>query len=87
MVLLVLVAIVSAVVDIDAVSVIAGIALVMFALALILPSVSVSIRRLHDANLSGWLYLLSFIPVVNNFTAIVFGLLNTNPAGARYDRR
>ncbi|MGV0585656.1 DUF805 domain-containing protein [Mycobacteroides chelonae] len=83
---IVLLAIVSAV-DIDAVTVIVGIVLVLFALALILPSVSVSIRRLHDANLSGWLYLLSFVPVVNYFTAIVFGLLNTDPAGARYDRR
>ncbi len=29
-----------------------------------LPSIAVSVRRLHDSNLSGWFYLVSFIPYV-----------------------
>jgi len=32
------------------------------ALALILPSIAVSVRRLHDRDLSGWWYLLGFVP-------------------------
>ena len=31
-------------------------------LALILPSIAVSVRRLHDRDLSGWWYLLGFVP-------------------------
>lgn len=77
----------AAVLDSDAVSAGTGIVLGLFGLTLALPTISLTIRRLHDANLSGWLYLLSFIPLVNYFTWIVFGLLSTNPAGARYDAR
>jgi uncharacterized membrane protein YhaH (DUF805 family) len=31
-------------------------------LAFILPSIAVSVRRLHDRDLSGWWYLLGFVP-------------------------
>ncbi|QGN57388.1 DUF805 domain-containing protein [Nostocoides sp. HKS02] len=30
--------------------------------ALLLPSIAVSVRRLHDTNRSGWWYLISLIP-------------------------
>lgn len=33
-------------------------------LAILLPSISVSVRRLHDLNKSGWWYLISFIPLI-----------------------
>ena len=29
------------------------------------PEVSLSVRRLHDLNRSGWWYLLNFVPVMN----------------------
>lgn len=38
-----------------------GIASVVF----IIPSLAVSVRRLHDIGKSGWLYLLAFIPLLN----------------------
>ena len=34
-------------------------------LALLLPTVSVSVRRLHDIGKSGWWILLAIIPIVN----------------------
>lgn len=71
----------------DAAAGVVGLIMVLVGLALLLPWIAVSVRRLHDANLSGWLYLLSFVPLVNYFTWIVFGVLNTNPLGARFDRR
>ncbi|WPA90791.1 DUF805 domain-containing protein [Providencia zhijiangensis] len=46
---------------------IAGILLGIYALATIIPSIAVSVRRLHDTEKSGWWYLISFIP----FGAIV----------------
>lgn len=80
-------AIAAAVIDTDEVSALFAIVLILFGLALTVPTISLAVRRLHDANLSGWLYLLSFIPLVNYFTWAVFGMLSTNPAGARYDAR
>ena len=35
---------------------------VLYALGVLLPSIGVSIRRLHDTGKSGWWLLLSFIP-------------------------
>lgn len=36
--------------------------LVIVGLGLVIPSITVTIRRLHDLGFSGWLYLLSFVP-------------------------
>ena len=47
-------------------------------LALLLPTVSVSVRRLHDIGKSGWWILLAIIPIVNFigiFVIIVFTLM------------
>jgi len=41
-------------------------------LALLVPSISVSVRRLHDTDRSGWWLLLGFIPVVGVIVLIVF---------------
>lgn len=36
----------------------------LFALAVLLPSIAVAARRLHDTNRSGWLQLVGFIPLI-----------------------
>ena len=36
----------------------------LFVLAMFLPNLAVSVRRLHDLNKSGWWLLLGFLPVV-----------------------
>jgi len=54
-------------------------------LATIVPSLSLGIRRLHDTNQSGWLYLVSFIPYVGSIILIVLMAQASNPAGARFD--
>ena len=36
----------------------------VFSLALIVPSIAVSVRRLHDYGYSGWLVLIAFIPLI-----------------------
>jgi uncharacterized membrane protein YhaH (DUF805 family) len=36
--------------------------LVLFYLAILVPSIAVTVRRLHDAGYSGWLILLGLIP-------------------------
>lgn len=55
-------------------------------LAQIVPGIAISVRRLHDANLSGLLYLLTFIPSVGGLIVLILHVLPTNPDGRRYDR-
>ena len=38
--------------------------IVVLILALIIPSLAVTVRRLHDVNKSGWIFLIQLIPVV-----------------------
>lgn len=47
----------------------------IWGLAIFIPSIAVTIRRLHDRNMSSWwyagLYIIAFIPIVNIFS--IFG--------------
>jgi len=58
----------------------------VFLLAHIIPSIALAVRRLHDVNMSGFLYLLSLIPFLGSLILLVFYVLPPNPAGARFDR-
>ena len=44
----------------------------IYALAVFLPALGVSIRRLHDTNRSGWWLLIAFFPLVGVIVLIVF---------------
>lgn len=41
-------------------------------LAVLLPTLGVAVRRLHDINKSGWLLLLSLIPIVGIIILIIW---------------
>lgn len=41
-------------------------------LALALPGVAVAVRRLHDTDHSGWLYLLSLVPIIGSVILLIF---------------
>ncbi|WP_445394501.1 DUF805 domain-containing protein [Stenotrophomonas maltophilia] len=53
-------------------------------LATIVPLIAVTVRRLHDCNQSGWLYLLALVPM-GGLVILVFALLpgtqQENPYG------
>tara|TARA_Y100001934_G_scaffold75493_1_gene93897 strand:+ start:1098 stop:1562 length:465 start_codon:yes stop_codon:yes gene_type:complete len=44
-------------------------------IALIIPMLAVTIRRLHDSGRSGWWYLISFVPYVGGIILFVFTVL------------
>ena len=44
----------------------------LFFLGIIIPSISVQIRRLHDQDKSGWWILIGLIPLVGTLVLIVF---------------
>jgi len=51
---------------------------VVFWLATFVPVVAVTVRRLHDCNQSGWMYLLAFVPF-GGLVIFVFALLPGTP--------
>lgn len=56
-----------------------GVLLILAVLALIVPNISVTVRRLHDAGYSGWFYLLNFVPYVGGIILFIFALLPSAP--------
>lgn len=54
-------------------------------LAVIIPSIALTVRRLHDANFSGWLYLLHLIPYLGSLIVLILTILPSKPEGARFD--
>ncbi|MBI4900700.1 MAG: DUF805 domain-containing protein [Actinobacteria bacterium] len=57
----------------------------LLGLATVVPTLSLGIRRLHDTNQSGWMYLLNFVPYVGGIILIVLMAQASNPAAARFD--
>jgi len=47
----------------------------LFILATLLPGIAITVRRIHDMGLSGWFYLLVFIPYVGALIIFVLTLI------------
>lgn len=54
-------------------------------LGVLVPTLAIMWRRLHDTNRSGRYYFLALIPLVGAIILIVFLASASNPAGARFD--
>lgn len=57
---------------------------VLYMLAVLLPSIGVSIRRLHDTDRSGWFLLFAFIPFIGGFIVLYFMILEGTRGPNRY---
>ena len=55
----------------------------IFALAILVPSIAVAVRRLHDAGKSGWWLLISLIPF-GGIVLIVFYCLDSEPGANKW---
>ena len=44
----------------------------IYALAVLLPSIAVGVRRLHDTSRSGWWLLIAFLPIIGPLVLIIF---------------
>ena len=56
----------------------------VFSLAMIVPSIAVAARRLHDTDRSGWWQLLVLIPLIGAIVLIVFLAQDTKPGENKY---
>ena len=49
----------------------------LYSLAILIPSIAVTIRRLHDSGRTGWWFLLIFIPLIGALVLLVFMVLDS----------
>lgn len=56
----------------------------LLSLALLLPGLGLSVRRLHDINKSGWWILLGLIPVVGAIVLIIWFAQNSQMQDNQY---
>lgn len=58
-----------------------ALASVIYGLVIFVPRTSLTIRRLHDANISGWAIAICYLPIVG----LIMCALPSDPRGASYD--
>ncbi|MGW1073069.1 DUF805 domain-containing protein [Streptomyces sp. NPDC002537] len=56
----------------------------LYSLAVLLPSIAVGIRRLHDTGRSGWWLLIGLIPFVGIIVLVVLWALDSTPHDNAY---
>jgi uncharacterized membrane protein YhaH (DUF805 family) len=61
-----------------------GVISIIVNLALLLPSLAVAVRRLHDTDRSGWWLLIGLVPIVGAIVLLVFLVLDSTPGTNRF---
>ena len=62
----------------------AGVLQSLYALALLIPSLAVGARRLHDIGRTGWWLLIGLIPVIGWIVLLVFFFTDSQPGNNEY---
>lgn len=58
--------------------------LAAFFIVSLIPSIAVTVRRLHDQDKSGWWYLISFIPYLGGLVLFIFMCLDGTRGSNQY---
>jgi uncharacterized membrane protein YhaH (DUF805 family) len=56
----------------------------VYALAVLLPSIAVTVRRLHDTGRTGWWILIALVPFIGWIILLVFMVLDGQPGDNAY---
>ena len=56
----------------------------IYSLAVLIPTLAVMVRRLHDIDRTGWWILINLIPLVGTIVLLVFALTPGTPGSNRY---
>ena len=56
----------------------------IYALAILIPAVAVTVRRLHDTDHSGWWLLIGLIPLIGAVVLFVFTVQDSNAGENQY---
>ncbi len=56
----------------------------IYSLAVVIPGSAVTIRRLHDIDKSGWMILISFIPIIGAIWLLILTIRDSEPGDNKY---
>ena len=56
----------------------------IYGLAILIPSLAVTVRRLHDIDRSGWWIFINLIPLIGAIVLLVFALSDGTPGNNQY---
>ena len=56
----------------------------LYLLLVLLPSLAVSVRRLHDTGRSGWWLLIAFLPLIGALVLLFFSIQDGEPGENEY---
>lgn len=69
----------------EIIAMIGGLAYLVFALGVLIPSIAVMVRRLHDLDKSGWWYFIALVPLIGGLLLLYWfcqpGTNGTNTYG------
>lgn len=61
-----------------------GVIGMLYSLAVLIPSIAVSVRRLHDTDRSGWWLLIGLIPLIGAVVLLIFMVQDSKPVQNQY---
>ena len=61
-----------------------GVIGILYSLVILIPSIAVSVRRLHDTSRSGWWLLLCLIPLIGMVVLLIFMVQDSKPGQNQY---
>jgi len=61
-----------------------GLFYMLYSLAVIIPGLAVSVRRLHDIGKSGWMLLIVLIPIIGWIWLLFLMVTDSNPGENQY---
>ncbi len=56
----------------------------LFVLAMLIPSIAVTFRRLHDTDRSGWWMLIGLVPLIGGIILLIFTLQDSQSGENQY---
>lgn len=56
----------------------------IYVLAIFVPGLAVTVRRLHDVGKSGWMYLIVLIPIIGAIWILVLLVTDSTPGANQY---
>lgn len=57
---------------------------ILYYLAVVIPSLAVLVRRLHDTGRSGWWVLIGLVPIIGGIVLIIFAVMDGQPGDNAY---
>jgi len=61
-----------------------GLFYILYSLAVLIPGLAVSVRRLHDVGKSGWMLLIALIPIIGVIWLLVLMVIDSTPGENKY---